>query len=84
MSHGEQPARRHELPALAQRCDVDGIQFTARCYRVDSRQLRYEIILEGGGQIAIVDVPRRDGRILDQRIQQALTGFAATILSRRH
>lgn len=83
MSHVEPPARRYELAALSRSCDIEGIQFTARCYRIEPDRRRYEIVIEGGGQTAIVDVPRRDRDILARRIQQALTGFAATVVSRR-
>lgn len=82
MNHGERTAVVTELPALARSYEIDGISVTVRGFLVNEHHPRYEIVLRGAGQIAIVDVPVDEHASLDERVQQALSGFAAAIRSR--
>jgi hypothetical protein len=82
MTNGEGPAEGRELPELARSCEIDGIQVTVRAFLVPEPRPRYEIVLSGEGQTAIVDVPADEGESLDERIDQALSGFVAAIRAR--
>lgn len=82
MKHGERTAVVTELPALARSYEMDGICVMVRGFLVNEHHPRYEIVLRGAGQIAIVDVPVHESAILEKRIEQAISGFVAAIQSR--
>lgn len=82
MTNGEGPAGGNELPELARSCEVGGIQVTVRAFLVRDPRPRYELVLNGDGQTAIVDVPADEADTLEDRVEQALSGFAAAIAVR--
>lgn len=79
MTKGERPGRGDGPPVLTRSYELDGIQAMVRCFLVAEPHPHYEIVLHGAGQTAIVDVPIREEEILDERVDQALRGFVATI-----
>jgi hypothetical protein len=82
MTNGEGPAGGRELPELARSCEIDGIQVTVRTFLVAEPRPRYEVVLSSASQTAIVDIPADEGDALDERIDQALSGFVAAIRAR--
>jgi len=74
MSKCERPPVVTELPALTRSYEIDGICVMVRGFLVNE--------LRGAGQIAIVDVPTDERASLEERVEQALSGFVATIRSR--
>lgn len=82
MTNGEGPAGGRELPELARSCEIDGIRVTVRTFLIAEPRPRYEVLLRGAGQAAIVDVPVDEGDALDERMEQALSGFVAAIHAR--
>lgn len=82
MSMCERPPVVTELPALTRSYEIDGICVMVRGFLVSEHHPRYEIVLRGAGQIAIVDIPTDERASLEERVEQALSGFVATIRSR--
>lgn len=82
MNQGERSVVVTELPTLARTYEIDGISVTVRGFLVNEHHPRYEIVLKGAGQIAIVDVPVHEHVGLEERVAQALAGFVAAIHSR--
>jgi hypothetical protein len=82
MSKCERPPVVTELPALTGSYEIDGICVNVRGFLVNEHHPRYEIVLRGAGQIAIVDVPTDERASLEERVEQAISGFVATIRSR--
>jgi hypothetical protein len=82
MTNGQGQAGRTELPELARSCELDGVHVTAHTFRVAGPRPRYEIVLSGAGQTGIVDIPADEGDTLDERVEQALSGFVAAIRAR--
>jgi hypothetical protein len=82
MSKCERPPVVTELPALTRSYEIDGICVMVRGFLVNEHHPRYEIVLRGAGQIAIVDVPTDERASLEERVEEAISGFVATIRSR--
>lgn len=82
MTNGDGPAGGRELPELARSCEIDGIQVTVRTFLVAEPRPRYEVVLSGAGETAIVDISADEGDALDDRIDQALSRFVAAIRAR--
>ena len=82
MTNGEGPAGGRELPELARTCEIDDVLVTVRTFLVAGPRPRYEVVLSAAGQTGIVDVSADEGDTLDERIDQALSGFVAAIRAR--
>lgn len=82
MSKCERPPVVTELPALTRSYEIDGICVMVRGFLVNEHHPRYEIVLRCAGQIAIVDVPTDERASLEERVEQAISGFIETIRSR--
>jgi hypothetical protein len=73
----EKQVRRRvsELSEYTSTRTIDGVFVRSRCYAVnDGGKIRYEVMLDGHGQYAVVDVARRADIV--PRIEQAVVGFA--------
>jgi len=69
-----------EIKELAQTVKHKGLLVVARCYSVPlGRGERFEVLLEGDGQRAVVDIPAEAQRDLAERIAVAIDMFAAAI-----
>ena len=66
-----------EIPDLARTQTHDGILVRARCFAVteESETTRFEIVVEGHGQCAVVNVASEVE--LAPRLDEAMIGFAA-------
>lgn len=72
--------QRRVLARFSRTKRVDGVLVTINCTEVTNKSggIRYEVRIRGDSQVGIYDVPREEFHLLDQRIDQMVTGFMAT------
>jgi hypothetical protein len=75
--------RRHrtdEVPALSRTFNRDGVMVRTRCHRVATGgPARFEIVIEGYAQSAIIDVPDSEEAQLGRRLEEAVSCFIESI-----
>ncbi len=73
------PESSREIEALAQTFNMHGVLVKAWCFRVTEPKAHFEIVLEGRGESAIVDISLGDEKLLSERIEQAAASFSASL-----
>lgn len=71
---------RKTLTQYSKTINEHGVMVRAECLRIQSgRQARLEILLDGAGQKAVVDVPVGDLSLLEELVGRHATAFAAAV-----
>ncbi|MCG8417690.1 MAG: hypothetical protein MJE77_07060 [Proteobacteria bacterium] len=73
----------HEITTLARVFRIQDIPVSVRCFKVTEHKIRYEIVLDSDGEIAVVDVAAREEQQLIEHIELSAECFAAAIWARK-
>ena len=81
MEHGKRRSKWvREVAGLSASQTRDGVFVTVRCTEIAGPDhSRYEIVLEGHGERAVVDVPGGEAASLERRIEEAVGAFVGAV-----